>query len=703
MRLIHKAGLVVIVLFLFLFSSGLPNRGVRTAHAAWSQPSNAFQTAPCMVQLPPGIVEGKDIVCGYLTVPAEHANPDGASLQLAVAIIKSLDPDPKADPLILAQGGPGGSTIETYVAPIFSHSELRADRDIVLFDQRGTLYSKPALYCTEIDQLTADTIEQVLTRDEAEHLNLEALTACRERLAQDGINLSDFDSLENAADIEDLRKALGYDEINLYGVSYGTLLALHYMHNFPSSLRSVILDGVVPPQTNFILGSGKTMDQSFTRLFQTCQQEDGCNRQYPDLEQVFLDTVEKLNQTPARVRMIDPETGAIYNKAAIDGDTFLSGIFQLLYVGDLIPMLPRMIYDAHEGNFDAFARILSILVFDRSMSYGMYYSVVCAEDADFTPADHDLSGVRPVIADIEQRTPQSLLDVCKTWDVQPLGPSADQPVQSNIPTLVLSGGFDPITPPEYAASVVSSLTNSFYFVFPTGGHGQMLDGDCADSMILSFLANPSQAPDSSCIDPQAIPDFLTTENTIDLPMLIKLLNLDPAVTLGFLTVSMLLLFLWTSILVFPLAWLIERSHRRPVPVAVENTGGFDPPEDNPVIHQPPKMEQRRSLLLRISSWLPVFASVTLSLFWLAFIVAAVVMVSDNDNRLFYGLAGEARPWFVLVLIFALLSLSMLSATILGWARRHGPVWRRLYYTLLTLSALCIIGVLASWGMLTAMF
>jgi pimeloyl-ACP methyl ester carboxylesterase len=682
---------------------GIPLLQAGHVQAAPGRQNITFQSAPCMFDLPAGAVEGTDISCGYLTVPAQHNEPDGPSIQLAVAIIRSLDPNPKPDPLFLAQGGPGGSTIETYAAPLLSNSSLRADRDIVLFDQRGTLYSKPALYCPEMDQLTKDTIEKVLTREEGERLNLEALTACRERLAQEGANLSAFDSLENAADIEALRQALGYDEINLYGVSYGTLLAQHYMKSFPGSLRSVILDGVLPPQTNFILGSAKTMDQSFSRLFEACRQSEACNSQYPDLEQVFFDLVDQLNQTPARITMTDPETGAVYKEAAIDGDTFLAGMLRYLYVADLIPALPRMIYDARQGNFDVFGRILSILVFDRSMSYGMYYSIVCAEDADFTPADHDLTGVRPSIADLEQGTPQSMLDICQKWNVEPLGAQADQPVQSDVPSLVLSGGFDPITPPEYAASVASKLSNSFSYVFPNGGHGQMLDGDCADNMILAFLADPTRPPDSSCIPTKAAPDFLTSQNVIELLVVLRLLNLEPVAAVGFGAISMLLLFLWTSALVFPLAWLVGRSRKPAIPAPVGAEAGL------PVVledHNPsaiPEPEKQASLLLRFSSWYPLLASAALSIFWVAFITFVVIMVAQNDNRLFYGLAGEARPWFALALIFALFSLIMLAAAIAGWARQYGPVWRRLYYTLLSLAALVILAVLASWDMLTGLF
>jgi hypothetical protein len=332
----------------------------------------------------------------------------------------------------------------------------------------------------------------------------------------------------------------------------------------------------------------------------------------------------------------------------------------------------------------------------------MYYSVVCSEDADFTPADHDLKEVRPIIAEIKQRTPQSLLDICKNWNVEPLGAQVDQPVMSNVPTLVLSGGFDPITPPEYAAAVASSLSNSYSFIFPAGAHGQMLDDNCPDSMILAFLADPTQPPDSSCINTEALPNFITSENVLDLPMIIGLLNLEPQTTLGFFILLLLLLFMWTSVLVFPLAWLAERPRQKTRLAPGANENGQEIPEGSYPPANQPRPERRPSVLLRISSWLPVLASATLSLFWVAFITFVVIMIINNDNRLFYGLglAGEARPWFVLLFLFALLCIMMLAAAILGWAQRYNPIWRRVYYTLLTLAGLTILFILASWGMLT---
>lgn len=676
-------------------------------HPSFQEPQK-FQRTDCMVELPAGVVNGQDVICGYLTVPEEHANPAGPTIDLAVIIIKSQDPRTKPDPLVIAQGGPGGSTIDTYLEILLGDNNLRGDRDIILFDQRGTLYSKPALICSEIDRLTIDTLDKDLSPEENSRLYRLALGECYKRLTNRGDNLSAFDSLENAADIESLRLALGYERINLYGVSYGTLLALHTMRLFPSGLRSVILDGVVPTQTNFIINVAQTENQAFTRLFEACQAVPDCNQNYPDLEKVFFEVVDQLNEKPALVKMTDPENGAVYDNVVINGDTFLSGAFQFMYSSDLIEALPRIIYDAKRGEFSILARIMSIFVLDRTTSYGMYYSVLCAEDADFTPAQQDLTGVRPEIVTVEENSPEDFLADCKVWNVETLDASVDEPVVSDIPTLVLSGGFDPITPPEYAQAAASSLSRSFNYVFPTGAHGQAFDSDCSDRIINQFLADPTSAPDASCIDLDARPRFYTPKTVVDLPFILEFINLQGSSPIIFLLLILALGFLWTSALVFPLAWLVGVAQKKPLPAVPSSAAGHPIPENASaaepqisLITAPPPVIRRPPLLARLSAWWPVLSALILTIFMIFLVASTVAMIAENDSRLFFGLPGEARPWFLLPILFALISLVMVIASIQSWIGKLGSIWRRIYYTLLMLDGLMIILLLAVLGLLTA--
>ncbi len=647
---------------------------ITTAQAAAAVPTPPFFTpSDCMIAL---AANGQDVKCGYLTVPELHKKPEGKTIQLAVVIIKSKDPNPAPDPLILAQGGPGGSTIDTYAeALLMPTSRIRTNRDIILFDQRGTYYSKPSLVCDETYDLGIRTLNQDLSAEENLKLYEEALNACHDRLTRSGVNLSAYNSFENAADIEDLRKALGYEKVNLYGVSYGTLLALHTMRQYSAGLRSVIIDSVVPPQTNFILQAARSQDRSFGMLFQSCTESSDCNTSYPDLENVFFAQVDRLNETPVHFTLTDPESSETH-EALLNGDGFQSLMFQMLYSTEVLPYLPKVIYDARKNDFTLLKRIMEILVFDRTMSYGMYYSVICAEDADFTSSDLDLSGIRPRIADGEEEDVQSVLRTCQYWQVDALGEQADEPVKSDVPTLVLNGNFDPITPPAFGEAAAATLTRSYLVTFPFGGHGAMMSGECQDKIILNFLDNPDTAPDTSCLADNQ-PKYVTPKSFVRTPVIYKLLTLDGLSAAEFIVYLLALLFLLVGPAVWFLAWLIRLILKRKK------------------VSQP--------FLVRLGPWVMTLNSLVLLGFLTGFIIAVVQVVSDNNMVFFFGLPEAWRPLFVLPVVGLILSMAMLTYSLFSWVYKFWPIWQRIFYNLLTGAALLCMLVLSLWQTLLVWF
>jgi pimeloyl-ACP methyl ester carboxylesterase len=662
-----------------------------------------FNHASCMFALPMGWTEGVEVDCGYLTVPEQYENPDGPTIQLAVAILHSMDPNKLPDPLVMLQGGPGGSTIDTYTQILPTQKRIPGNRDVVLFDQRGTLYSKPALTCPEFMDLTIQTLNEDLSSEESNRLSLEALQKCHSRLVQEGANLSAYDSVENAADVESLRQALGYEKINLYGVSYGTLLALHVMREHPQGLRSVIIDSVVPTQTNFVLGAPKSENRSFEALFDACKSNADCNANYPNLRDVFYKLADDLNAKPAKLKLTDMDTGTTYDAIA-DGDTLISTVFQMMYNTDLIPLLPRVIYDARAGNWGFIERILSVVVFDRTMSYGMYYSVLCAEDADFKASDYDLSGLPKQLVEMEKDSAQYILDACKIWKVDELGAAADAPVTSDIPTLVLSGAFDPITPPDYAKQAAEGLSKSFFFLFPAGGHGEVGSTACADNILLAFLDNPNQAPDASCIAKGDGPKFSTPSTLVKLPVLIKLLNLQDGtgIQLGIYLVG--LIFLLSALAVYPLVWLVRLLRGKPKPPVYPLPQAGNDPMVFPTTQQPlAEHPAPRPLLYRLAPWVSTAAALLLLIFTGILIAVAFNLALKNDVSILLGLPGSTRPLFILPVLALLAVLAMLGGAFGAWARRAGSVWGRIYLTLLSFSALGCIAILGVWGMLTALF
>jgi len=619
--------------------------------------------------------------CGYLTVPQEHEKKSSSTkkLRLAVVIYKSRTEPSQPDPLFIAQGGPGGSTIDTY-APVLINSSIRNGRDIVLFDQRGTMHSDPPLTCPEFSLESITALQTSQTKEEKQQLSLEAAKACYDRLVAQGIDLSAFNSRENAADIESLRQALGYQRINLYGVSYGTLLALHTMRYFPSSLRSVVLDAVAPPQTNYIAESPRSAHNAFEKLFKSCQADEACRQAYPDLEQVYLKTVKYLNDLPTSIQLTHPKTQQKV-QVLLDGDTYQNALFRLLYISPFLPALPKLIHDVADGNYDLLSLFLSLLVFDDSTSLGMFFSVVCAEFDQFTASD-SATPQSPIALQKHWET-ENIEKVCGLWKVKQTI-SNRTPVRSDIPTLVLSGAFDPITPDTFALMAAKTLSRSYSFTFPNVGHGVMFTGECQDQILEEFLQNPLKPPQASCLSSLNPPQFYTSATVIHLPVFIRLLNLQAAAWLQ-------VIFYWICLLVMLSAAGILFSPR-----LAQIWGNEKAPHFSWISL---KSLTKDSLLA--AKVLAALNGAAVLLFTILFVMIISYLFSTNDIRLYFGLPILYRPLFVIPLFNVGMTFCLGFLVVRAWLlSRWNRLWR-LYYTVLTLAALFLISIWHFWGILGA--
>lgn len=484
-----------------------------------------FESAACPFDVPVEAVEGEDITCGYVTVPEEHANPNGKTIRLAVAVIRSIGSASQA-PLVMAQGGPGGSSLEAFVPVVLREFStlLRPNRDIIIFDQRGTLYSEPDLVCEEVFEMTADILDENLTAQESNAALVEASRACHERLIGEDINLSAFDSLENAADIPMVVQALGYAEYNFYGVSYGSLLAFHLLRDHPENLRSVIVDAIVPTQVNFIPNTPANGVRSLSLLFETCAADAECSTNFPDLENAYLNLLENLTANPVTVEIRDPETNTPY-PAVFNGDALAALTFSSLYAREILPALPKYIYEMTQGNFRWIEIFGGNFLLNRTTADGMNLSVLCAEDSDYTPEEITSDGRYPLFENSLVAFSESYLERCAVWQVEPLDSIVDEPVTSEIPTLILSGEFDPITPPVWGEIAGETLPNSYVYEFPGVGHGSFFGGLCPLNIALAFLENPNEAPEASCIadmqltfTPPAAAIFETDVFSVEIPL-----------------------------------------------------------------------------------------------------------------------------------------------------------------------------------------
>lgn len=451
-----------------------------------------FEPADCQFQKP----SGYEIECGYLVVPENRSKMEGAQIRLHVAIFKSTNSTPEPDPVVHLVGGPGGSLLDDAEAYLQRGGiAILRKRDYIMFNQRGTYYAEPFLGCPGYTEYQWDLAGQGLSLATRNQLETAFLLGCQDELLNQGIDLSAYNSAESAADINDLRIVLGYDQINLYGISYGSRLALTMMRDHPDGIRSVILDSVLPPQANLNQDITLNFHRSLKAVFETCAADPSCSLNYPDLESNFYQVVAELNTNPASF-MFDEGT------VIVDGYAFLDSIFQLLYSVDAIPWIPYLIDQASQG---LFPETSIFAVPDRSTwGDGMHYSVWCREEASFESQAEAF--------ELAENLPAVLGNyfagaydwaVCESWQAGVADPIENQAVTSDIPTLVFSGHFDPVTPPAWGRLAAENLANSFTFEFPNMAHGVMRSNSCARNIGLQFLDDPSTEPDSSCMDNMA--------------------------------------------------------------------------------------------------------------------------------------------------------------------------------------------------------
>lgn len=469
----------------------------QSSHAQSSIPR--FETSPCQFDLPDGQVEGETVDCGYLIVPENRADPASPTIKLAVAIFRSTDPNP-GPPMIRLDGGPGGHSVGV-VGELPSTPSLLERGDLILLDQRGVGLSEPSLRCPEEVQFTLDTLATPLSLDEEAGLISTALQTCYDRLAAEGINLSAYNSTENAADVRDLWQTLGYEAVNLYGVSYGTRLALTVMRDHPDGIRSVILDSAFPLQANLYVDTGASSERAFTLLFDACANDSACNEAFPNLKKRFFNTIDALNAEPVTIDITSFATGDTY-EWLMTGDDFYHLMFNSLYATEIIGLIPAIIDLTEGGEYTLASLLAGVLILDFNIDFGMYLSVQCVEEVPFqTQTDIDAAHrlLAPGFRLLEERDPFNIIDACSIWQVNAAAASENEPVSSDIPTLVVAGQFDPITPPDYGRQTAAALNQSYFFEFPGAGHGVFDSSYCPLNITLAFLDDPTTPPDGSCI------------------------------------------------------------------------------------------------------------------------------------------------------------------------------------------------------------
>jgi pimeloyl-ACP methyl ester carboxylesterase len=463
-----------------------------------------FEQASCPWKLPKGQVEGQTVQCGFAVVPEVHRNPTGPTIKLPVAVFKSTSGTPAPDPIIYLQGGPGGAVGDFITGFLDENLGMyTAKRDLIVFDQRGIGFAQPTLDCPEVtDQDFADASMKLSPTEKTGH-DITAIATCRDRLVKQGINLSAYTSAEGAADVNDIRTVLGYDKLDLLGVSYGTRLALTIMRDFPNAVRSAVLDSTVPLQANLIEDNGVNFQRSFKLFFDACAADPSCNAKSPTLQADYLALVAQLNDQPITTTVTDMQTKKT-EPVVVDGNGLTFLISEMLYDETATGYIPLLINQVKAGETKALNLLISVFgITGSDINVGAYFSVLCSEEVPFNSRDRAAAaatGLTPELQELFVNDVREHFDVCAQWPTQPANPIETQPVTSDLPALVLSSDNDPATPPSYGEQTAQTLSKGFLVAFPGVGHSVLANGgECGTNTIFAFIDDPTTKPSTDCV------------------------------------------------------------------------------------------------------------------------------------------------------------------------------------------------------------
>lgn len=461
--------------------------------------------------VPPELARSR---CGYLFVPETRTEPRSATIRLAVIVVPSLTQPAAPDPVVHLAGGPGGSSLIELGS--LTAAGVNRDRDLILMSQRGTLFAEPELTCAVLDDYFVQSLELPLDSPASRAAHLAASETCKRELAQPAIDFGAYDTVESAADFADLRRALGIAAWNVLGVSYGTYLAQTLMYQHPEGIRTVTLDSVEPlVEADMASNAARNAREGFDHVFGACAAQPACAARHPDLARTFTRLVNELEATPVTTSVrLAPEDPPV--TVVLDGGAIVNAVIDVSFRAQEFAQVPSWIDRLARGNPESFARAraTSALLPSGILAYGMAASMLCsgyfAEDSEASVLaqgrrsfpDYPDSVLAPAF-----HFTDALRD-CPVWNVPATPKDLRTPRQSAIPTLVVSGTFDAVTPPSTGVTAAAALSRATVLAFPGVGHGVVQSSPCAQQVFASFLAEPG-APDTACVAALTPPAFDT--------------------------------------------------------------------------------------------------------------------------------------------------------------------------------------------------
>jgi pimeloyl-ACP methyl ester carboxylesterase len=410
--------------------------------------------------------------CGTLKVPEDRSKPDGRKIDIFAAVLPANTVTPRDDPLLVLAGGPGQAA--STLAPFASRlTELRRTRDVVLIDQRGTGRSSPLL-CEAFKPRESDVFDPD---------PLPRAKSCVAELSAKGVDLSQYTTTAWIADLEQMREALGYERWNLWGGSYGTRVAQEYLRTHVDRVRTMVLDGVAPPGMIISLDVWRTREAALAAILKACAASQACAKAHPDAE-ATLRAIEFSLEDGKETDVVDPRTGQA-RRVRVTFDVVLAALQPLTYAPETAVLLPEMLALAAQGEFaPLFAANPNASTRESEQTNAaLHFSVTCTEDVPRITPELEKAALAALPT---ERLAQQTISVCGVWPRGSAPADFAKPVKSDIPTLIFSGGMDPVTPPAYGTEVAKDFPNSRHIVAPGYGHIVSYQA-CGPRLIATFV------------------------------------------------------------------------------------------------------------------------------------------------------------------------------------------------------------------------
>ena len=430
--------------------------------------------------------------CGTLEVFENRATKKGRKISLNIILLPATGEKREPDPLVYFAGGPGSAATEDAQGIALAFPQIREHRDLLFVDQRGTGKSHPL----DCQMYNPSDLQSYL----GYFLPLDDVRKCRTQL-EPNADLKLYTTTIAMDDMDEVRAALGYDKINLFGGSYGTRAALTYLKRHPQHVRTAILHGVSPSNQYLPGDFPQSNERALQGIIAECGADDACNKAFPNLKDETKSLLAQLIKGPVEVDVQKPKSSERV-KVKLNRDLAAEAIRYMLYSPVPAGYVPLTIHLAAQGNFTPLAQ--AALRYRVNLvgtgSNGMYLSVTCAEDLPFIkPGEGERNAENTFLGDYRLRQQR---EACALWPRAEVEKDYAAPTRSDVPVLILTGELDPVTPPANGDAAARTLPNSLHVVVPHGAHGLGgLEGiDCIDHLIVEFVERgTTKGLDTACV------------------------------------------------------------------------------------------------------------------------------------------------------------------------------------------------------------